>query len=83
MNRALEAHLRTGDGHWFQAFFNLDASVLIPDYVGFGKTDDPDSEANWYVIAETAYRFGRSFADTDQKKLVISTAPAAPRPICR
>lgn len=56
----------------FQHFRQLDANVLMPDYVGFGLSSGQASERNCYATATASYNFLRSQRDIDQKRLFIA-----------
>ena len=56
---------------WFQAFRRLDANVLMPDYLGFGRSRGIAAEANCYLTADAAYRYLRGRTDLDPKRIVI------------
>ena len=61
-----------GGRHLFQSLRRLDANVLMPDYVGFGRSGGQESEANCYATAEAAYRHLRTQPDVNQKGIVIA-----------
>jgi len=42
---------------WFRSFRRMDINVLMPDYVGFGRSSGQESEANCDATAVAAYRY--------------------------
>ncbi len=56
---------------WFQSFRKLGANVLMPDYVGFGRSGGQESEAGCYATAQAAYEYLRTRPDVDPRGIVI------------
>ena len=61
-----------GCRQWFESFRRLDSNVLMPDYVGFGRSGGQESEANCYATAHAAYEYLRARPDVDPNGIVIA-----------
>jgi pimeloyl-ACP methyl ester carboxylesterase len=61
-----------GERGLFQSFQRLDANVLMPEYVGYGRSQGVESETNCFATAQAACQFVRSQPDINQKRLVIA-----------
>ncbi len=56
----------------FDAFRRLDANVLMPDYVGFGRSPGEPSEAGCEATADAAYRFLLSRPGMTPRRIVVA-----------
>ena len=57
---------------WFQSFRKLGANVLMPDYVGFGRTGGDESEVGCYATGRAAYEYLGTRPDVDPRGIVIA-----------
>jgi pimeloyl-ACP methyl ester carboxylesterase len=54
----------------FQHLRRIGANVLVPEYLGYGLSDRPASEAGCYATADAAYRHLLSRGDVDPSLIV-------------
>ena len=61
-----------GETDLFQSLRRIDVNVLMPEYVGFGRSGGQESETSCFATARASYQFLRAQPDIDQKRLIVA-----------